>query len=145
MATPRTWQAAKAALRALWPHALTILATDGGANDGSGVEVTGTSAGAVNVAPGAGVNFPIVDQGLSFIAGGVASCATSTVIATAQSGAGYLSITNLDGSSTIYVGLTGVTTNGQPIPAGGSFTVRVADVTTIFAAGSTTVGWGFWR
>ncbi|HOG30205.1 MAG TPA: hypothetical protein PLT35_13085 [Vicinamibacterales bacterium] len=49
MATPRIWQAAKAALRELWPHALTILATDGGTNDGNGVEVTGTSAGAVNV------------------------------------------------------------------------------------------------
>ncbi len=49
MAIPRTWQAAKATLRALWPHALTILATDGGTNDGNGVEVTGTSAGAVNV------------------------------------------------------------------------------------------------
>ena len=37
-------------LRILWPHAATILASDGGANDGEGVEVTGTSAGAVNVA-----------------------------------------------------------------------------------------------
>ncbi len=89
----------------------------------------------------------VVDLGLAFIAGGVTSCAASTLVATAQTGAGYLFITNREaiGGPTVYRGPNGVTTNGHPLSPGESISVRVANVTTIYAAGSTTVGWSLWR
>lgn len=87
-------------------------------------------------------SLPVVDQGLSFIAGGTTSCSSATQVATGQTGSGYLTIVNLDASNTIYVGLTGVTSStGLPIPAGASDTVCYANVALIFAIGSTTVGW----
>lgn len=84
-----------------------------------------------------------VDVNLTFVGGGVRNCTTAQQIAGANTGPGWLTISNLDASATIYFGLTGVTgaSNGYPIAPGQVAVTHYAAVETIYVIGSSTVGW----
>lgn len=96
----------------------------------------GTGAQNVHVVGGLDVN-------LSFAGGGVRDCTSAAKIAGAITGAGWLTVSNLDASATIYFGLAGVTgtSNGFPLAAGQVSVVHYAAVETVYAIGSATVGW----
>lgn len=88
----------------------------------------------------------VLDASLSWVAGGSTDCTRAEQVATGQSGPGYLTIVNRS-DAWIYIGVTGLTgsTNGQPIPPSGSDTCFWEDVSTVFAIGSSTVGWSVRR
>ncbi len=86
---------------------------------------------------------PVVDQTLSIVATGQTELSTTeAVIATGQTGAGYLTIVN-ESSVTARLGKTGVGATDLALLAGTSITLPLTDVTTLYgyAASSNKVSW----
>lgn len=82
----------------------------------------------------------VVDKALALVAAGTVDCTSAAALNHSTTGAGYITVTNLD-TVTVYLGGSGVTgsTNGEALPSGASRTWYSADLTQEYGIGSATV------
>ena len=128
-----------------------FLVTDGGANDGKYVEQTGTSGGARNVAISAGSAKigKVTDQTFTGVAEGQTTAGADAAVATSQTGAGNLLITNTDASVAAYLTFSGAAAANTKFlfQAGASINIPITDVTKVrcYSAGTPILSWAFFQ
>lgn len=105
--------------------------------------ITGTVRGTTapkEIAVEADGSVNLVDQPIALAKAGNVDC-TSAHILTDQVGVGYITVTNLDASAVVYLGISTVTgsTNGEALPAGASRSWRSSNLAIEYGIGSATV------